>query len=199
MKKPSARTSNPVSFLLFGVLLLDVLLTKILACVNSIESFFSRYWSFLQSQLEFGGSSVWDEKKNQTQEFPSSRVSSAGGKKDEGSIFREDVEMLMGRLGLVCSPESEVLQESFGFNDFSGLFQETEPSLEEVKQAFDVFDMNRDGFIDEKELQRVLTVLELKEGTELDNCRKMIKIADTNGDGRIDFPEFVKLMENTFC
>ncbi|GKV08746.1 hypothetical protein SLEP1_g20338 [Rubroshorea leprosula] len=199
MGKRSARTSNPVSFLLFEVLLLDVLLTQILECVKSIESFFSRHWSSPQSQIESGSSSVGDEKKNQTQEFPSSPVSSAGRKKDEGRIFREDVEMLMGRLGLVCSPVSEVLQESFGFNDFSGLFQETEPSLEEVRQAFDVFDMNRDGFIDEKELQSVLTVLELKEGTELDNCRKMIKIADANGDGRIDFLEFVKLMENTFC
>ena len=55
-----------------------------------------------------------------------------------------------------CSLESEELQEKYGSKELSKLFEEQEPSLEEVKQAFDVFDENKDGFIDAKELQRVL-------------------------------------------
>ncbi|GLU11072.1 hypothetical protein SLE2022_278420 [Rubroshorea leprosula] len=195
MEKPSEKT-NLVSFPLFA--LLHVLLIQLLLWVSSIQCFFSRFWSFLQSQLEFGGSRVWDEKKNQSLEFSRRQVSS-GRKKDEVNINREDVEMVMGRLGLFCSPESKELQKTFGSEEFSGLFEEKEPSSEEVKQAFDVFDVNRDGFIDEKELQRVLYILDFKEGSELDNCKKMIKIADENEDGRIDFQEFVKLMENSFC
>ena len=71
-------------------------------------------------------------------------------------------------------------------------------SLEEVKQDFDVFDENKDGFIDDEELQRVLCILGLKEAAKLENCHKMIRIFDTNQDGRIDFIEFVKIMENRF-
>ncbi|XVE83761.1 hypothetical protein DITRI_Ditri16bG0112500 [Diplodiscus trichospermus] len=77
--------------------------------------------------------------------------------------------------------------------------KEEEPSLEEVKQAFDVFDVNKDGFIDAEELQRVLCILGLKEGLKMENCIKMIKTFDKNGDDRIDFQEFVKFMENSFC
>ena len=119
-------------------------------------------------------------------------------KKDDGNLSREDMEMVMEGLGLFCSPESEELKDSLASDEFSGLFQE-EPSFEEVKDAFDVFDQNRDGFIDAKELQRVLSVLGLKEGSKLEDCKKMIKTFDENKDGKIDFHEFVKFMENIFC
>lgn len=107
--------------------------------------------------------------------------------------------MVMEKLGIFCSPEGEELQEWFGSNELSGLFDEKEPSLEEVKEAFDVFDENRDGFIDAGELQTVLCILGLKEGKQLENCKKMIRTFDENRDGRIDFNEFVKFMENGFC
>ncbi|RZB69434.1 putative calcium-binding protein CML46 [Glycine soja] len=81
---------------------------------------------------------------------------------------------------------------------FQNCFEEQEPSLEEVKQDFDVFDENKDGFIDDEELQRVLCILGLKEAAKLENCHKMIRIFDTNQDGRIYFIEFVKIMENCF-
>ncbi|ESR56647.1 hypothetical protein CICLE_v10024475mg, partial [Citrus x clementina] len=82
--------------------------------------------------------------------------------------------------------------------ELSRLFEEKEPSLEEVKDAFDVFDENKDGFIDALELQRVLCILGMKEGFQLENCKKMIKTFDENGDGSIDFKEFVKFMESSF-
>ncbi|KAE8734508.1 putative calcium-binding protein CML30 [Hibiscus syriacus] len=95
----------------------------------------------------------------------------------------------MGNLGIFCSKESDELCR---------LFEEEEPSLEELKEAFDVFDVNKDGFIDAQELQRVVCVLGLKEGLKIENCNKMINKFDVNSDGRIDFQEFVKLMEITF-
>lgn len=105
----------------------------------------------------------------------------------------------MGNLGIFCSQESEEqLNESYGCEEISRLFEQ-EPSLEEVKQAFDVFDVNKDGFIDAEELQRVLCVLGLKQGLKLENCNSMINTFDEDGDGRIDFQEFVKFMENSFC
>lgn len=66
----------------------------------------------------------------------------------------------------------------------------------EIKEAFDVFDVNGDGFIDVEELQRVMCVLGFKEGKEIQNCERMIRKFDQNKDGRIDFQEFLKLMES---
>ncbi|XP_062106636.1 probable calcium-binding protein CML46 [Humulus lupulus] len=119
--------------------------------------------------------------------------------RDDGKLSREDLEMVMEPLGLFCSPESEELKNSFGSDELSGLFEEEEPSLEEIKQAFDVFDQNKDGFIDAMELKRVLCILGLKEGSEIENCKKMINNCDANRDGKIDFNEFFKFMENIFC
>ncbi|KAL3636234.1 hypothetical protein CASFOL_020781 [Castilleja foliolosa] len=86
-----------------------------------------------------------------------------------------------GEIGGVCDEE------------FFGLFDEEEPSLEEIKETFGVFDVNKDGFIDGSELQIVLCNLGLK--CNLEECNGMIKPFDGNGDGLIDFREFVTLME----
>lgn len=116
-----------------------------------------------------------------------------------GLTSRGDAEEVMERLGIFCPSEDGRLEERLDPDELSKLFEEKEPSLDEVKGAFDVFDENSDGFIDSKELQRVLSVLGFKEGGEMENCRRMIGLFDENGDGRIDFGEFVKIMENSFC
>ncbi|KAJ4877834.1 putative calcium-binding protein CML30 [Raphanus sativus] len=79
-------------------------------------------------------------------------------------LIGEDVEIVMRSLGLLSDSESDELQERYSSKEISSLFEEKEASLEEVKQAFDVFDENIDGFIDATELQRVLTALGFKEG-----------------------------------
>jgi calmodulin len=163
------------------------------------QDFLSRSWSSLQSQLNFGDSNVWDEKKNNEVIELSQQQTCSSEKKNKGSFSRGDAEMVMRKLGIFCSPEGEELQQWFSSNDISGLFDEKEPSLEEVKEAFDVFDENRDGFIDAGELQRVLCILGLKEGKQMENCKKMIRTFDENRDGKIDFNEFVKFMESSFC
>ncbi|KAF2604608.1 hypothetical protein F2Q70_00027573 [Brassica cretica] len=117
---------------------------------------------------------------------------------DDGLCI-EDAEMVMKSLGLITDTESLGLQKRYTAEELSNLFEEKEPSLEEVKQAFDVFDENRDGFLDPVDLQRVLTILGLKQGSNLDNCRRMISSLDGNKDGRINFHGFVKFMENNLC
>ncbi|KAL8088863.1 hypothetical protein AgCh_038578 [Apium graveolens] len=119
---------------------------------------------------------------------------------DDGSLCREDMEMVMGRLGLFShSRQDKMLQERVSMEYFCSMFEENEPSLDEVKEAFDVFDLNRDGFIDAMELRRVFCVLGLSDGSQIENCKQMMREFDENRDGRIDFREFVKLMENSFC
>ncbi|XVF50106.1 hypothetical protein PTKIN_Ptkin04bG0068700 [Pterospermum kingtungense] len=91
-------------------------------------------------------------------------------------------------------------QENLSADKIAGVFEEEEPSLKEVKEAFDMFDENKDGFIDAKELGNVLFSLGfIKELASEEECKRMIKVFDENLDGRIDFNEFIKVMERSFC
>ncbi|KAK9315713.1 hypothetical protein V1522DRAFT_409271 [Lipomyces starkeyi] len=65
-------------------------------------------------------------------------------------------------------------------------------SEEEIKEAFRVFDRDNNGYISATELRHVMTSIgERLTDEEVD---LMIKEADTNNDGRIDYNEFVQLM-----
>ncbi|KAL6350736.1 hypothetical protein AAG906_028201 [Vitis piasezkii] len=108
-----------------------------------------------------------------------------------------ELKMVMDRLGVTYHSDGEKLEEGLVADELPQLFEE-EPSLEEVKKAFDVFDENKDGFIDATELQRVLCSLGLKEGSQVEDCRRMIKAFDEDDDGQIDFKEFVKFLEKSF-
>ncbi|XP_065858836.1 probable calcium-binding protein CML46 [Euphorbia lathyris] len=176
-----------ILYMLFDVLLFGAFFNRVV----NIQKLFSRLWFSLRYQISFN---VQEEKNQKQQESSSPEVPTSFS--DERVIRREEVEMVMERLGFFCSTESEKLKESMGFDELSKLFDEKEPSLEELKESFDVFDVNRDGFIDAEELQRVIRLLELKERTDVESCRRMIRNFDKNGDGRIDFNEFVKFMEN---
>ena len=95
---------------------------------------------------------------------------------------------------------NKLVEDSMGADEFGETFIQEEPSMEEIKEAFDVFDENKDGFIDATELQRVLRCLGIKERlVHVEECRRMIRVADEDEDGRIDFNEFLKFMETCFC
>jgi len=67
-------------------------------------------------------------------------------------------------------------------------------SEEEIKEAFNVFDRDRNGQISAAELRHVMTNLGEKLTDE--EVDEMIKEADFNGDGQINYEEFVKMMNN---
>ncbi|CAL0308068.1 unnamed protein product [Lupinus luteus] len=64
--------------------------------------------------------------------------------------------------------------------------------LENLKDAFTVFDMDGNGTITADELNNVMRSL----GEECSHaeCRRMIAGVDSNGDGMIDFEEFRVMM-----
>lgn len=164
--------------------LFNLFLVSFCRWVSSTRIFLSKFFPLLQHHQR-----VFDKKNNKDQE--ESMI------KQEDDICREDLELVIRSLGLFPDQESDdQLQERYSSKEISSLFEENEASLEEVKQAFDVFDENRDGFIDATELQRVLTILGFKEGSYLENCLVMVRSLDGNKDGRIGFNEFVKFMEN---
>lgn len=204
---PMEKTPSDHNMPSISVLLLSIHFFLIcLSWFQNIAKFIPGFKSYVQSKLVFvtSGSrverSLNAEVVNKAVPHVDKAVPHVDNRVDDDGRFRRDgVEMVMRNLGFFCSRDLEELPESFSFDEISSLFEESEPSLVEVKEAFDVFDENRDGFIDAKELQRVLCILGLKEGSELENCRKMIRNYDINGDGRIDFNEFLKFMETTFC
>ncbi|XP_056165993.1 calmodulin-7-like isoform X3 [Syzygium oleosum] len=65
-------------------------------------------------------------------------------------------------------------------------------SEEELKEAFRVFDKDQNGFISAAELRHVMTNLGEKLTDE--EVDEMIREADVDGDGQINYEEFVRVM-----
>ncbi|XP_074656024.1 neo-calmodulin-like isoform X2 [Tubulanus polymorphus] len=63
---------------------------------------------------------------------------------------------------------------------------------EEMREAFKVFDRDNDGFIDAQELR--FTMNNLGQPLSDEDVKAMIKEADIDGDGRINYEEFIKMM-----
>ncbi|TKY69666.1 calcium-binding protein CML30 [Spatholobus suberectus] len=110
-------------------------------------------------------------------------------------VRKEDVVLVMEKLGMNVQCDGDGIEE-FCVQEIGQVFDDEDVTLSEVEEAFDVFDQNKDGFIEAGELQRVLSCLGL--GKDLMECQKMINAVDQNGDELIDRNEFVRIMEQSF-
>lgn len=63
-----------------------------------------------------------------------------------------------------------------------------------LREAFKIFDVDGDGFIDTVELKRVLQCLGLDKGWGIREIEKMVRVVDVNLDGKVDFGEFQLMM-----
>ena len=70
--------------------------------------------------------------------------------------------------------------------------QDTDSEEEIVEAAFKVFDKDGNGFISAAELRHVMTNLGEKLTDE--EVDEMIREADVDGDGQVNYDEFVKMM-----
>lgn len=68
----------------------------------------------------------------------------------------------------------------------------TKQEIQEFREAFDMFDMDSGGTIESHELSHVMEKLGEKPSAE--EVDDMIRAVDLNGDGEIDFEEFISLM-----
>lgn len=111
-------------------------------------------------------------------------------------LCKEEVIVVMQKLGMSVERDGDGI-EDFGEQEITQMSENEVISVEEVKEAFNVFDENKDGFIDAADLQRVLFRLGLER--DFVQCQKMINGIDQNGDELIDHNEFFMLMEQSFC
>lgn len=125
-------------------------------------------------------------------------------KDDNGYITTTELGTVMRSLGQ--NPTEAELQDmiaevdsnssgTIDLQEFLGLMarrmKDTE-SEEELREAFRVFDQDQNGFISATELRHVMTNLGEKLSDE--EIGEMIREADVDSDGNINYDEFVKVM-----
>merc|ERR1712046_448892 len=68
----------------------------------------------------------------------------------------------------------------------------TEEQLDEIREAFNLFDNDQSGAIDVRELEAAMRAL----GFEVKNeeLKKMVSDVDNDGNGTIEFAEFLEMM-----
>ncbi|KAJ8768062.1 hypothetical protein K2173_021002 [Erythroxylum novogranatense] len=123
-------------------------------------------------------------------------------------MTEEEVEEVVAKVdsngdGLIDFEEFCLLCELMGVQDSgrggggesSGdVRQEGDRSEGDLKEAFDVFDKDKDGLITVEELDLVLSSLGLKKGKRVEDCKAMIRKFDVDGDGMVNFDEFKMMM-----
>lgn len=129
-------------------------------------------------------------------------------KDSSGSIDRDEFQSIPA---ISSNPLASRLIEIFDedgngavdFKEFiSGLsaFSSKGAQEEKLRFAFKVYDIDRDGYLSNGELFIVLKMMvgnNLKDGQLQQIVDKTIMEADQDGDGKISFEEFKKLVENT--
>lgn len=128
-------------------------------------------------------------------------------KDKNGMIDCEELREVMQSLGQMPTQEQledmihEIDTDNDGVVDFDEFLQmmtkhrleERSNYLQDLSDAFDVFDTNKDGVISHAELKTMMHNLgELLTDREI---AAMINEVDTDGDGNVNFDEFVTLLK----
>ncbi|GMI89209.1 hypothetical protein HRI_002590200 [Hibiscus trionum] len=114
-------------------------------------------------------------------------------KEVEDMVFRVDA----NGDGLIDFDEfCNLCDEESGTRKTAGDWTNGVDGEDELKEAFDVFDKDKDGLISYEDLGSVLCSLGLKEGNKMEDCKAMIRRVDVDGDGMVNFDEFKKMMKS---
>ena len=122
----------------------------------------------------------------------------------DGTITTKELGILMRNLGQNPSEEElkQMIREvdldgngTIDFKEFLCLMvkkMKGTDTEEELLEAFKVFDRDGNGYITSHELRYIMT--NLGEGLTPEEVEEMVKDADLDTDGQIDYDEFVKMM-----
>ncbi|GLT28821.1 hypothetical protein SLA2020_037250 [Shorea laevis] len=132
-------------------------------------------------------------------------------KNGDGKISFEELKEILGALEFSSSSEevqrvmSELDTDGDGFVDLDEFIafhthssgsssSSSADNSKELKEAFDTYDLDKNGLISASELHEVLK--KLGEKCSLSDCQRMISQVDKDGDGNVNFEEFKKMMSN---
>ncbi|CAF2123835.1 calmodulin-like protein 5 [Brassica rapa] len=140
------------------------------------------------------------------------RVFQTFDKNGDGRITKQELKDSLENLGIYI-PDKDLTQMIHNIDtnhdgcvdidEFESLYRsivnehhnDGETKEEDMKEAFNVFDQDGDGFITVEELKSVMSSLGLKQGKTLEGCKKMIMQVDVDGDGRVNYKEFLQMMK----
>lgn len=120
---------------------------------------------------------------------------------NDGKLTLNELSAVLNFLGCCPPPSPDDMQSLLndgliGFEEFMKIFEDGDVK-EDLRKAFDVFDVNKDGKITAEELCTMLRRLRGEEVT-VEDCMKMVSAVDANGDGVVSFEEFEKMMMGGF-
>lgn len=122
----------------------------------------------------------------------------------DGKVSASELGAILRSLGYTAAPDEleSMIKEVDGdgdgcinldeFIDLNTKDIDSNEAMESLKEAFLVFDLDKNGFISAEELQNVLK--SLGDECSIAECRKMISGVDADGDGTINFDEFRVMM-----
>lgn len=131
-------------------------------------------------------------------------------KNGDGKISSTELKDVLGALGSDTSDDevkrimAEIDTDGDGYidlkefadfyrrSDQNGATNDGSNNSKELRDAFDLYDIDKNGKISASELHKVLK--SLGEKCSLGDCRRMITSVDADGDGCVNFEEFKKMM-----
>ncbi|KAF9616220.1 hypothetical protein IFM89_028996 [Coptis chinensis] len=126
----------------------------------------------------------------------------------DGKISKSELGSMMKSLGHIATEEEvedmikEVDSDGDGYIDLNEFIElntegvDSNKVLDDLKNAFLVYDVDRNGSISPDELQKVYK--SLGEKVSIEECRTMISLVDVDGDGLVNFEEFKVMMMGNF-
>ncbi|GMI69379.1 CALMODULIN LIKE 7, ROOT HAIR SPECIFIC 1 [Hibiscus trionum] len=128
-------------------------------------------------------------------------------KNRDGAITKKELNDSLENLGIFISDGdfTQMIERidvngdmCIDIDEFSELYQtimDSKDEEEDMKEAFNVFDRNGDGYISVDKLRSILKLLGLKQGKAMEDWKRMITKVDLDGDGRVNFMEFKQMMK----
>lgn len=123
---------------------------------------------------------------------------------NKAKIEFEDMKALLERLKVhdAAHEAKQILQTvgsnkdgSVDFGDFMAVHRKGGVWTSDIVSAFKMFDQDGDGQISAKEIKDMM--MRLGEDCSLEECRRMVKEVDKNGDGLVGMDDFMAMMTRT--